>query len=296
MVRVMSRGTGWVAAMALVASVNLAGAAPIAEGTTKGPETPAEKVRKDLDKSVSIEITEQPLTLAMNQLRDQTKINIIVDRLMLNQMGIDPESVPVTVNLKDVKLRTALRTILTPQNLSFAVIGDTVLVSTDDMCMQRQMRQRINVDVEKTEVGVILRKLARDTGTNLVIDPKLVKEIATPVTISLEEVPFEDAVRTLTELSDLKVVRIGRNVLFICNEARAAKMRQDPEFHPNPNPGGGPVPFDGIPRQGIQILPGINVGPTGGPGGPLAPPGIELPAPPPVQTIPPAPPQAPNPR
>jgi len=298
MVRVTSRIAGSVLTLAVALGLTLAvAAAPVNEATApKGAETPAEKVRKDLDKVVSIEVAEQPLTLAVNQLRDQSRVNIVVDKFTLNQMGIDPEAVPVSVNLKDVKLRTALRTILAGQNLSFAVVGDTVVVSTDDVCMHRQMRQRVSVDVDKGELGASLRKLARETGTNLVIDPKVAKEAQAPVSLQLDDVPLDTAVRLMTEMAGLKAVRVG-NVLFVCSKAQAAEMRQDPDFAPGGNPGvpgtDVPVPVP-VPRGiggGIQILPGIMPGGAPGlPAQPVPPPAEQKPEKPVDPSVPPAPP------
>jgi len=85
----------------------VASAAPTAEPKAP-PVSPAEKVRKDLDQVITLDITEQPLNLAVNQLREQTKINFVLDKMTLTQMGVDPEQMPVTVKLKDVKVRQAL--------------------------------------------------------------------------------------------------------------------------------------------------------------------------------------------
>jgi len=242
------------AVVALALGLTLSGrAAPVEEPATKTAESPAEKVRKDLDKPVTVDLAEQPLTLAMNQLRETTKVNIVVDRNTLNQMGIDPDSLPVTENLKDVKLRTALRQILAKNNLSFAVVGDSVVVSTDDMCMHRQMRQRVQVDFEKAELATALRKPAKETGTNVVIDPKVAREAATPVTMQLDDVPYEMAVKLMTEMAGLKAVRLG-NVLFVCSKEKAAELRQDPDFAPNPN-GGGPVLIYPLGRTVPNVLP-----------------------------------------
>lgn len=278
MVRVSSRAARWVLALAVVLGPVLVGhAAPVLEGNApKAAETPAEKLRKDLDKPVTIEITEQSLPLAMNQLRDQTKVNIVLDRFALNQMGIDPEQMPVTVNVKETKLRSALRTILGQHNLSFAVVGDSVIVSTDEICLHRQLRQRVSVDVEKGELGSTLRKLARETGTNLLLDPKVAKEATAPVTMQLDDVPFETAVKLMTEMAGLKTVRVG-NVLFVCSKTTAAEMRQDPDLMPGGNPG--IPPGIDFPRPGffpggmggIQILPGNAVPPAQ----PAVPPGGE---------------------
>lgn len=279
---------GWVVlTTALLVAVPIQ-AAPIEEKPVeKGELTAPEKLRKELDRAITIEISEQSLSMAINQLKDQTRVNLVVDRTMLNQMGLDPDSIPVSVNLKDARLQTVLRTILRPQNLSFAIIGDTVLISTDDMCMHRQMKQRIRVDLEGTELSTALKRLARETGTNVLFDPKVVKEAATPLTMQLEDVPYETAVKLMTEMAGLKAVRVG-NVLFICSKQQANEMRQDPDFAPNPN---GPVPpgidfppggFNppGIGMGGIQrgfVVPNVVPG-VAGPGGEVVP---DLPPPPP---------------
>ena len=71
------------------------------------PETketaPAEKIRKQLDQNITLEITEQPLTVALNQIREQTKINFVLDRAMIQQLGLVPEQMPVSAKLKDAK-------------------------------------------------------------------------------------------------------------------------------------------------------------------------------------------------
>src|SRR5579864_926661 len=85
--------------------------------------SPAEKVRADLDQVISVEISEQPFDLALKQLHEQTKINFVIDRWGLQQMGMQPEQMPVNVKLKDVKAKSALRSILTPYQLSYAIIG-----------------------------------------------------------------------------------------------------------------------------------------------------------------------------
>ncbi len=136
---------------------------------------------------------------------------------------------PVNVKLKDVKTKTALRSILTPYQLSYAIIGDTVVISTDDMAMLKQMRQRVSLDIDKEELSAALKKLARETATNLIVDTRAAKEAKTEVTLQMEDVPLETAVRLMAEMAGLKPVRVG-NVLFVTTEANAAKMRADPDL------------------------------------------------------------------
>ncbi len=150
-------------------------------------------------------------------------------------MGLDPEQTPVSVKLKDVKVRSALRTILTPYNLSYAILGDTVLITSDELAMFRQMRQRVNIDFDKMEFTAALKQLARDTATNLIVDQRVDKEAKETVTLQMEDVPLETAVRLMAEMVGLKPVRVG-NTLFVTNKVTANEMRSDPDLAPAPSP------------------------------------------------------------
>jgi hypothetical protein len=243
-------------------------AAPVSEDAKNKPVSPADKVRKDLDQTITIEIVEQPLTMAISQLREQTKINFVLDRFTIQQMGIDPEQPIVNLKLKDVKVRTVLKSMLSGHNLSYAIIGETVLVSTDEVAMYRQMRQRVNVDLDKVEFASALKQLARETATNLPLDNRVAKEAKGEVSLQMEDVPLETAVRLMTEMVGLKAVRLG-NVLFVTSEANANKLRADPDLQ-NPQ----------IVGPGGVMMPGMMPGMPGMPGGPGGPP-IAVPAPPP---------------
>ena len=235
----------------------------------KAAASPAEKVRTVLEQVISVDVSEQPLDLALKQLHEQTKLNFVLDRFTLLQMGQQPEQMPVNVKLKDVKVKSALRSILTPYNLSYAIIGDTVIVSTDEMAMYRQMRQRVNLDCEKEELTTVLKKLARETATNLMVDTRAAKEAKIEVSLQMEDVPLETAVRLMAEMAGLKPVRVG-NVLFVTTKANANEMRADPDLA-QPNGPRNPALEQQIiaPGGGIQIQPGVAV-----PVAPMQQPGI----------------------
>jgi hypothetical protein len=242
------------AAVALAWGLAAAAAAPLPAGRADAAN-PAEKLRRDLDRVISLELDQQPLHLAVNQLHEQTKINFVLDRFTLGQMNVDPEQTTVTLRLKDVKLRSALRTLLTPYNLSFAIVGDTLLISSEDMAMFRQMRQRVNVDLEKVEFGRALKQMARETATNLVVDARVGKEALTPVSLQMEDVPLETAVRLMAEMVNLKPVRVG-NALFVTSKVNAAEMRADPDLAPQPqpnNPGQPGVPVAAPPGAAVVV-------------------------------------------
>jgi hypothetical protein len=268
-VRRLLLAAGLAVTLALTPALSAAGAAP---DTKEKAVSPAEKIKKQLDQIVTLEITDQPLNLALNQIREQSKINFVVDKFTIQQMGMDPEQMPVNVKLKDVKVRTCLRSVLAPYNLGYAIIGDTVLISTDDMAMHRQMKQRVSVELEKVDLAAALKQLSRETASNLMLDTRVGKEAKTEVTLQMEDVPLETAVRLVSEMAGLKPVKVG-NVLFVTTKALATEMRNDPDLaNPGGNPGvmpgnpgmpGGP----GFPGGGIMVPPPIGI--PGGVGGPV---------------------------
>ncbi len=128
------------------------------------PETPtlAEKVRKDLSRTVALKIDNKPLSAAVDALRDAAKMNIVLDSVTVQQqLGFTPDmSPPFSIDLKDAPVRTALREIADSFGLTYVVIDDTVILTTDDMAMMRQMRQRVNVDMDKVDLATALRQMA----------------------------------------------------------------------------------------------------------------------------------------
>src|SRR5438067_1399862 len=80
------------------------------------------------------------------------------------------------------------------------------------------------------------------------------KEAKMEVSLQMEDVPLETAVRLLSEMAGLKPVRVG-NVLFVTTKANATEMRADPELT---------QPFQQ--RPGMEFMqPGIMIGPGGFP-------------------------------
>jgi len=269
-----------VAALFVATTVWAAPAVPTS-GDKKG-ESPAEKVRKALDEVTDVTLEQLPLEQALQQLGEKAKINFVIDRFTFQNMGFDLNSMEVNTKLSGVKLRSALRTILSQHNMGYAILGDTVLVTTEDMAIHRQMRQRVSVDVDKMTMAQALKQLSRETGSNLMLDSRLTKEAQTPVTLQIDDVPLDTAVKLLAHMSGLRTVRVG-NVMFVTTKETADEMRQDADLvNPNPPPG--------VPRVEELIRPG------GAGGFGFAIPGTVTPALPPMVVPAPALPPAPVPK
>src|SRR5260370_32034668 len=167
-------------------------------------DSQAQVIHKSLEQPISVEFANSPLQDAFTKLTDQTKLNFVLDRGSMQQLGIVPEQSLVTIKLEKTPIRVALRRLLSQYNLGYAVIGDMVLITTEDMAIHRQMRQRVNLDLERVPLDAALRDLARRTVTNLVLDGRANKEAQTPVSLKLEDVPLEVAVRLMANQAGLR--------------------------------------------------------------------------------------------
>ncbi len=80
--------------------------------------------------------------------------------------------------------------------------------------------------MDKLEFADALKQIAHDTGTSILLDPRAAKDAHVKVTMALDDVPLDTAVRLLSEPTGLRPVRVG-NVLFVTSKANATAMRND---------------------------------------------------------------------
>jgi hypothetical protein len=232
-------------ARAVVLLAALVTAAPLlaapAETETKS-EPPAQALRKKLDRPVTIDVVDQPLDQALKLLGDEAGVRLTLEadatpHLPVAEAG--PGAAPgservlpkTTLKAKGMKLRQALRSLLEPQQLHFAVVGDRVSIGPLALVMERQMEQTVSLDVDQTPFSEALKRLAKETAANLVVDARAGKVAETPVTLQAEDVPLETSVHLLAEMAGLKPVRVG-NILFVTTKELAAAMLSNPDFAP----------------------------------------------------------------
>jgi hypothetical protein len=93
-------------------------------------ESAAEKaIAAALCKPVRLEFVETPLEDVLAFLRDQSRIPIEIDKKALDNVGVGTDT-PLTKNLKDVSLRSALRLLLEDLDLTFVVNHEVLLVTS----------------------------------------------------------------------------------------------------------------------------------------------------------------------
>ena len=252
--------------VALMLAATVMAAAPVSKGSAKADPAAAEAIRKALDSSGNFDFSGVNLPGVLSTIAEQYKINIVLDRTVLQQMGFEPEAMIVELKMKEGKLRNALRAIAGQYNLTFAVVGDALVITTEELAVYRQLKQRISVDYDAVPLNKALKELSTRYGVNVVIDPRTAraKSAENPVTLQVDDVPFEAAVRLLCEMADLKPARMG-NVIFVTTEARADKLRDSESLVPAPG-----VPMPGVPGTFLGFGGGI-AGNLGGGGNRPAP-------------------------
>ena len=258
-------------AVAVLAAVPaLASAAPVPATPNKG-DSPMAAARKALDEVGDMNYQAKTLTDLITDLKEKTKVPVVLDNQVYN-FGLDPNQPIINVNLKQVKLKDGLKAALAPFNLKFGLTQEGLFISTEEGVIAKQMRQRVSLDCDGTEFAVAAKQLATDTGANLIVDPRLKEKAKVPVTLKLDDVPLETAVRLLADVADLRAVRMS-NVLYVTTPERAKVLREDSDgptspspFNPIfPNPGGIGILGGGIGGFAVPVPPPAVCPPPGNP-------------------------------
>jgi type II secretory pathway component GspD/PulD (secretin) len=102
----------------------------------KAPEVQA--IEDKLNEPVTLDMEqEQPLSQVMSYLSSYTGLNIIVDPKALAEEGLT-ENTPVKVTAKGIKLKTALKFLLSPLNLTYRIDEGGVLAITNPQASRSQ--------------------------------------------------------------------------------------------------------------------------------------------------------------
>lgn len=232
-------------------------AIPVRADDHKSPN-PVDAIRKALAQPIALDYSSASLEDIVGHLKERTKINLVIDQMVLQSGTVDfnPNGNMIQLKTAGSKVRQALQQLLNPYNLTYVIVGESVLITTEEMAAHRQMRQRVSVDFDGVPVHKALRDLARAHGVSLVIDPRVSKEAQAKVSLQLEDAPLETSVRLLAEFGNLKVVRLG-NVLLVTTEEKAEKLRREESFNAS-DARGNPLPV--IER----VIGGLGAGPAGG--------------------------------
>lgn len=96
-------------------------------------------VERKLNEPITLDLEKQPLSEAVSFLQNATGLNVVLDPKAMLETGIN-ENTPVSMRLKDVKLKTALKLMLAPLGLTYQS-DDEVLVITSPQVSSRVVQR-----------------------------------------------------------------------------------------------------------------------------------------------------------
>lgn len=100
------------------------------------PVTPEEEeVRRALTRPISFDFVETPLSDVAQFLRDFSGVNVVLDVNALSQLGVDLDT-PVTLSLNAVTMKSALRLLLRPLELTYVVRDGVLYITTSESAEQ----------------------------------------------------------------------------------------------------------------------------------------------------------------
>lgn len=105
------------------------------------PSNHERDIQTALDALVELEVDQVPLQKVLRDLGRQRGINIVLDSRFFTNGGMDPDS-PVTINLRGVRLRSALKLILEPLKLAYYV-KDEVLRVAPALFVEQQILTKV---------------------------------------------------------------------------------------------------------------------------------------------------------
>ncbi len=250
--------------------------------------SPAEQVRKALDKPIDLDLKEDSLPKAVEKLREVTKLNITMHStpgavdanalaaslLLPPGAALPPGAVPpagagpsasVQLTVKGIKTREALKKLFGPSGLSVYVIEDEVFLAPDDVGVRRQLTQRISLDLNEVSLADALKRLGRERAINLLVSREGAKGAEKKISLQVDDVPLETAVRLLADQAGLQAARID-NVLIVTTPEHAKQINADNTARKQSDGVGGAGGASPTPAEMFQRLM-INGGGVGGFGG-----------------------------
>ncbi|MCY2990442.1 MAG: DUF4974 domain-containing protein [Planctomycetota bacterium] len=132
-------------------------------------DSAAEKtIAQALGAPTRLEFVETPLEDVMAFLRDQHNITIEIDKKALDNVGIGTDT-PITKNLKDVSLRSALRLILRDLGLTYVTDHEVLTITSQDEAAANPQVRIYNVaafasdDISPEELAGTLQQILTST-------------------------------------------------------------------------------------------------------------------------------------
>jgi len=119
------------ACLCLLFAPGAAGAGDYLELKTDEQVAAEQSIKDILHDKVSFQFTQTPLIETLRDLKGERALNILVDFKSLEDSGV-PSDAPITLEMKDVTLRSALNQLLQPLDLTWTIRDESVVVLTKE--------------------------------------------------------------------------------------------------------------------------------------------------------------------
>jgi type II secretory pathway component GspD/PulD (secretin) len=249
--------------------------------------TAADQIAEALGKKITVDYNGQSLQEVLQHVSKKTGIPIAVDLNMsgvyyafpVGGMGFGGPPMPggigigvnggggqVKLKIENAPLGTALKQFLQTRHLTWVIVGGKLAVTSEPQALALQMKQPVDLDLSKVPMKEALRDLAKTTGTQFVLDPGTNQGGDYEVTLKLDGVTLDTAVRLMAFKAGLKAVRVN-NVWVVTSAKAAANL-----------PAETALPAAAAPHlqdvDQIPMAPGGGIGPDGAP---IFPMGVPMP-------------------
>jgi RNA polymerase sigma factor (sigma-70 family) len=138
---------------------------PIAKAAP--PNRQDKKIESKLSATINVKYDKTALKKVLDDLQTKMGINFVVDWASLKEQDISPDT-PITLLLKDVTVRTALKQVLSATGMGTYTVQDGILTVTSTSAAQEKLIRRVYsvadlVDTTKEDEGAILLRIITRT-------------------------------------------------------------------------------------------------------------------------------------
>ena len=89
-------------------------------------------IRDELAKETTLELSEKPLTIAAKYLEEKCRTPVVFDQAAFREAGIDPAATLASIDVHGITLRSGLRLMLEPLNLTYIIKDEALQITTKD--------------------------------------------------------------------------------------------------------------------------------------------------------------------
>jgi hypothetical protein len=96
----------------------------------------AARIQNAMDEKTSLSVVETPLRNVVQQLREQAKINLLIDRKAMEDVGLSDDA-PITAELREISFRSVLNVLLRDLDLTWIVQDGALVITTPEEAESR---------------------------------------------------------------------------------------------------------------------------------------------------------------